>query len=331
MTNGFEQIILNVMSFSATKKMLDGYLKELISLADSGDVAAMGYLAYDYSVEDDLPKAEEYWNKALKKDILNLGKNDKHISYVLGLIYSNGFLVDESIADMKTWFDNSIKLGCQLPNIELGYYHYQLAMEGEEKNFDKEFDKAIECFLAAGKGGLVQGYLSLGQICLDEEDYDKAEEYFKKALPHSDANLGLGLIHFGDENFVKAEEYFLKSYESKNPAAMFHLGSIAYDVKKDIPMALKYFKESSDLGYVDAMFNLGLLYYDDENIRPDKKKAFAYFKEAADLGDPGAQFYTGVMFYEADGTAKDVKKAKYYLNLAAEAGDEEAQEFLSEI
>ena len=41
------------------------------------------------------------------------------------------------------------------------------------------------------------------------------------------------------------------------------------------------------MGYADACFNLGVLYYDGKGVRQDKGAAKEYFGKACDLGNQG--------------------------------------------
>jgi|GEM_PF-6674703 len=86
-------------------------------------------------------------------------------------------------------------------------------------------------------------------------------------------------------------------------------------VEPDFGKAISYWNRAADQGYVQAQFNLGVL-YDTVGTVQNPWEAFRYYKLAADKGYAPAQFNVGVAFEKGDGIAKDLRKAKHYYGLA---------------
>ena len=126
-------------------------------------------------------------------------------------------------------------------------------------------------------------------------------------------------------------------------------------VKSD-KKAAKIWKRAVELGDVDAMVRLGVLYEKGLGVKLDKKKAERLIRAAADRGNAAAQTSLGASLHSAqkyeetfrycalsanqgftegearlgycytdgDGTEVDLGKARYWIERAAAKGDEEA-------
>ena len=74
-------------------------------------------------------------------------------------------------------------------------------------------------------------------------------------------------------------------------------------------------------GDAKAQFNLGLLYYDGDEVSQNYNKAFYWFGKAAEQGDVGAQLYLGFMYYAGDGVVQDDKNAVFISTVLASTED----------
>lgn len=109
-------------------------------------------------------------------------------------------------------------------------------------------DKAIELM-----EGLEEKYsyvnvstlTTLGYLYILKEDYDKAEEYTKRALDdipeHAPAWDNMGQIYFNKGDMPKAKEYFQKAleYRENMPDSLYYMGIIAKN-EGDLDTAKKY-------------------------------------------------------------------------------------------
>ena len=160
-------------------------------------------------------------------------------------------------------------------------------------------------------------------------DYKKSYDYYLKAAMKGHpkacwmiANLMLTKrVRF---NMSIMWEYLNKSIEYGSAAGYNTLGlcyknGINPDNKKDLDLAKKNFELSSELGYVFAFNNIGLLYEEDGNIG----EAIKYFKISADMGNSWALNKMGE-YYRSN---NDLVSAYMYYSKAIECPLNERNRF----
>lgn len=113
---------------------------------------------------------------------------------------------------------------------------------------------------------------------------------------------------------------------NKQATAQFHLG-LCYakgygGLKVDKVQATKWYTQAAEQGYLDAQFNLALLYYRGDGVLQDYRAAHAWFIQAANQGDADAQHALGVMYYNGEGIPQDFVLAYLWFNIAAALSDE---------
>ena len=134
----------------------------------------------------------------------------------------------------------------------------------------------------------------LGNAELDSANYNKAIEYYQKAIEtdsnYFDAYFNLGLSFSRLLDFDKAIEYYNKAITKNDTDAgtFFVLGS-AYVEKQDYDKAIEMFKEGIKLepNSPEEHYYLGFLYQEKGSFI----YANMYVKKAAQLGDTSAQRY----------------------------------------
>ncbi|EGB10894.1 hypothetical protein AURANDRAFT_21923, partial [Aureococcus anophagefferens] len=94
----------------------------------------------------------------------------------------------------------------------------------------------------------------------------------------------------------------------------YHYGRLG--LVKSEKKAAKIYRRAVELGEVDAIVNLGLLYVTGSGVKLDKKKAEELFRTAADRGDATAQNNLGNLLY----SEKNYEEAFQYHALAADQG-----------
>lgn len=133
-----------------------------------------------------------------------------------------------------------------------------------------------------------------GNIELDSTNYNKAIEYYQKAIEtdsnYFDAYYKLGLTFSIILEFDKAIEYYSKAITKNDtdPNTFFALGGI-YAEKQDYNKAIEMFKEGIKLkpDSPEEHYYLGLFYQEKGNLI----YATMYAKKAAQLGDTLSQQY----------------------------------------
>ncbi len=147
----------------------------------------------------------------------------------------------------------------------------------------------------------------------ESNEYKKAVDLFLKIKNKNHSiyhQLGFSFDELGD--FTKAEKYYLMAVEHGDVDAMYNLGVLYYNEFKDYNRAEKYYLMAVEYGSVDAMNNLGLLY---ENEFEDYNRAEKYYLMAVEYGSVDAMNNLGGLYVQG---FKDYYKAEKYFLMAME-------------
>lgn len=135
----------------------------------------------------------------------------------------------------------------------------------------------------------------------DIQDNRSALEYFYKAMhcEHVEAYVYIAYIYFygylGEEDFDKAEEFFLKAVEyTENIDAYNNLGYIYYD-RGNYTKAIEYYNVGAKAGFGSSLHNIGSCYYYGTGFKKNYKKAAEYFILSANQGIKESQIMLGKM------------------------------------
>lgn len=181
----------------------------------------------------------------------------------------------------------------------------------------KSYNKAEQYYLKAIERGDTSVLCNIGNVYLEIMEYNKAEEYYLKAVECGDdgALHNLGILYFLQKEYDKAEEYYLKAIESGDNKALNNLGFL-YKEQKEYDKAEKYYLKAIDRGDNKALNNLGSLYLEQKKY----DKAEKYYLKAIANGNDNALFNLGSLYSEI----KDYDKAEEYYLKAIEGGDNDA-------
>ncbi len=92
--------------------------------------------------------------------------------------------------------------------------------------------------------------------------------------------------------------------------------------------ALLWYAKAAQQGHLDAQFNLAFMYSNGQGTRMDKALALQWYENAAEQGHVKSQFNCGAIYASGEGTAADRAKAKMWFERAAEQGYEQARAVL---
>lgn len=197
----------------------------------------------------------------------------------------------------------------------------------------KNIELAINHFEQAAEQGYSDAYYFLGRFYgLGDGvslDFHQAIDHYQKgiALGSHKCGYALGMLYYTGTGVEKdedlAKDYFKQNYsillmeaENKDPVSIHILGTYYYygfSVQRYIFKAIEWFLKSSELGYSDSQYILGMIY---ETLGEDKNQvetAIKYYKMAASQDHPYAQYALGIIALEAN----DYHKAEKYLESAA--------------
>lgn len=125
-----------------------------------------------------------------------------------------------------------------------------------------------------------------------------------------------------------------KAADAGDPEAMFELGRLlerGIGVNRDVARALELYRNAADLGFADAINDLGFLHFQGgEGIVRDQKRALELFARAADLRHPEAMFNYAALIDDGLVDGKGPDDAARYLYEALRSGNEEVLAQLSE-
>lgn len=80
--------------------------------------------------------------------------------------------------------------------------------------------------------------------------------------------------------------------------------------QKSIDEAINYFELAAKQNHKEAIFQLGLIYY--ENIPRNINKVIKYFTQLANIGHKEAQFNLAAIYYFGNGVPCDLNIAFFY-------------------
>lgn len=142
----------------------------------------------------------------------------------------------------------------------------------------------------------------LGKIYYEEiQDYATALDYFIKAMnyEHVGAYEYIAFIYYwgylGEEDFDKAEEFFLKAIEYTESVDSYHnLGYIYYE-RGDYLKAIEYYNVGAENGFSGSIHNIGSCYYYGTGFKKSYKKAAEHYILSANQGFEESQKMLGKM------------------------------------
>lgn len=155
---------------------------------------------------------------------------------------------------------------------------------------------------------------------------------------NSRAMIGLGYMSLstGDKDRFdpeKAFEMFSMAATQGDPEAMFELGKLhekGIGTKQDVAKALELYQKSADLGFADAINDLGFLYYQGASgLKRDQAKGVDLFLKAADLRHPQAMYNIAALIDDGVVKGKTSEDAARYLYAALRSGVKDVLEQLS--
>lgn len=133
---------------------------------------------------------------------------------------------------------------------------------------------------------------------------------------------------FDDRDYARALDLLLPLAEDGNADAQTLIGSMYRTGLLGMPdydEAALWFEAAIEQQHPDALFNLGLMYFQHELLPPDgsatryafSEAAFTRFRQSAELGHSKAQLYLGHMYAEGLGVERDPIEAYKWYQLSA--------------
>lgn len=193
---------------------------------------------------------------------------------------------------------------------------------GEYKNAIKKYNKAY-------KNGKKESLVYLASAYYDMDNIKKYKSYMKKKeMGKLAENINKeGNDFLAKKEYMQAYFRFLAASKCGDVNAMNNIGRIYYSglgVDEDKSIAKKWFKKAALMGLKTAMFNLGVIYKKENYI----EKSLKWYTKAADSGLKTAINSIGKIYYNGEGVEKDYKKAVEWYIKGSELGSDESMYFL---
>jgi TPR repeat protein len=257
----------------------------------------------------------------------------KHRKYAL--IIASIFLIAGSLGLYNiTHVKSYIKRKISLAEIDKQFEHLEKMSKMNDKLVESfeisETDpqKALSIVKEQVEKGFPHAIILLGQYHILGEvgceiNFKKGvaliEEGLEKERQELDLRKKKGFIENTDKEYA--------SYLKLNAHNLYYL-SIAYlegdkFLLPDISKGVMYLKQSADLGYNRACYELARTYlFGKYEVQKNISKAIAYATQAADKGNILAQSLLGIMYMDYSfGVPEDIEKSVIYLTLASENTD----------
>lgn len=183
------------------------------------------------------------------------------------------------------------------------------------KKIDKTIEKASKLINTCKYPDAYQLLLKLNGtygVYLQNYRNDEVDFMFKVCLYEIYHNIE-------DPRVKKAKETKPKTQEEL--ATEYYLKGSKYEALHNDAEAIECYKKAANLGSLEAMYQVGYLFLESENIVKDEQAGFYWVKKAADNGFDGAYGTLALLYLKGRGVEKDLDPAKEWMEKAAQNGD----------
>ena len=315
-------LILTLFAFSLIKlnaqdfhEHFNAKLKLAISYYDKGDLD-------NFKKQFELSNVylEDVSPEKLTKEELNLYTFCLVRSIYSGIDYNEN-IINKSIAYLKYNKDDAFT-----NSVLAHYYQYGIG-------FSKDLNKAKEFYLKSINLGSIYSMNMLGKIYEDEENYEKAIEYYQKAVntnPNDkdalNAGANLGWLLYKGYGTNTDKEKAIKLWEELSQyncgIAIYKL-AVHYFNEKNYQKSKEYLDKGIFLNNVDCYFLLGDLYqYGYNTVSVDKEKARQLYEKGISIN---RYYYYGYFkLGKLYNDKKEYNQANSYFEKSIELGSSDA-------
>jgi len=113
--------------------------------------------------------------------------------------------------------------------------------------------------------------------------------------------------------------------DAKKFLGLHYLHGELYGLKKDLPRAIQLLTDAAEHGSLDALFELGNLYYNGEGVVKDEREAIRCWEKAAMQGQVEARHNLGA---DAAGRKHNTKVAIKHFLISAKMGDKNSMDYI---
>ncbi|MBR3451266.1 MAG: SEL1-like repeat protein [Muribaculaceae bacterium] len=170
----------------------------------------------------------------------------------------------------------------------------------------------------------------IGKEYYEQQDYDEAIKWFRKAAERGDAKgqNGLGIMYENGQgvpqDYAEAIKWYRKAAEQGDANGQNNLGAMCENgrgVPQDYTEAVRWYRKAAEQGDANGQNSLGIMYADGQGVPQDYAEAIKWFRKAAEQGDAYGQNSLGVMYDNGRGVPQDYAEAIKWFRKAAEQGN----------
>jgi len=288
------------------------------------------------------------WSEAEKVGLTEEADSGNVFAQWLRGMYADIF--EHNYDKAKRYHTLAANQGFALSQNSLGKLYEKLGdveISDDEYQGDQNYDTAIEYYELSANQGHADAQYNLA--IMYEPDFEQMKPYLEQAAnqQHPEALFYLGNPCMESDvvelDFEMAKKCFERAAMWGHAKALEKLVFLFIEYRKKLHLEetfwccwyeirRKVYEQAAEQGHADAQYNLGLLYYFQDNGEVDYIKARYYFEQAAnqaEQGDADAQCNLGVLYGFGDGVEQGIEqdygKAQHYYELAASQGDANSQ------
>lgn len=276
--------------------------------AEEGYSFAQNYMGkayrFGWHVNINPVRATNWFSKAAEQDLSDAMCN-------LGDMYSHEDGLTTDYDKALYWYEKAAEKQHQRALTEIGDMYYS------GKGVPQNYQKAIEYYQKACAEGYPYAFYSLGFMYLKGQgtspDKEKAIEYLSQAAAmgnESAFQLLNRIDHEAEDNDGKEVDPF---------ARQAYLDAQQALEAKDTERYLNLLSQSANLGYTQAMNDLGDVYFNGELVPKDMAKAYNYFFKASQNGSGYGSYSCGfILMRGTSDVPRDIEKSLSLFQLAVD-------------
>ena len=117
----------------------------------------------------------------------------------------------------------------------------------------------------------------------------------------------------------------LENHNTDGLANLAYMYINGFGIKKNVTIAIDYYKNAANKGSIPAQISLGRVYSTGKDLTPNYEEAFYWFSKASSQHNALAQFYLAQMYEYGTGVEKNPQKAFELYKESANSGEPQSQ------
>lgn len=136
--------------------------------------------------------------------------------------------------------------------------------------------------------------------------------------------LGAGLAMLGACAVTPPEMAEVPTSAEARAESYYQRGKQAAE-NRDLVSALSLFQTAADAGSTDAVYEIGIAYFEGRGVEIDHSEAFKSWMLGAEAGEPRSQYGLGYLYQQGQGVEQDTALAEQWYQAAAGRGHPKAK------